>query len=211
MASLSQTNFPNLWLLMQKMIGGNGSKQEFATKWYSLQKNILEIGCSVGNVSSCFTRYKDINFVGIDIDAAVIRVAEKRFKNFPNFNFRHCYLSDYLSEGKFFDYILFAGILHHVDDQTAIQLLQDVKKCAAKEASIIVYDPEMTTPDDNILLRLFLKNMEQGQFVRSRAEYQNLIELSGLRILDARSEMQSPGIVKRPYVARFSLFHCMAD
>jgi 2-polyprenyl-3-methyl-5-hydroxy-6-metoxy-1,4-benzoquinol methylase len=208
MAILSQTNFPHLWLLMQMLIGGNGSKQKFAKKWYSGQKSILEIGCSVGNVSSCFTRFENIEFTGIDIDAAVIEVAQKRFRKYPNFSFQNCYLAEFIKQDKKADYILFAGILHHVDDQTAIQLLMDVKRCANAESSIVVYEPEIPRENDSFILRHFIKKMEQGQFVRSRSGYQSLIEQAGLRILDTTSEMQSPGIVKRPYVARFSIFKC---
>lgn len=211
MAILTQTNFPHLWLLMQKLIGGNGSKQKFAKKWYSGQKKILEIGCSVGNVSSCFTRFKNVEFIGIDIDGAVIEVAQKRFKKYPNFSFQNCYLADFVNQENQFDYILFAGILHHVDDQTAIQLLMDVKRCANPKSSIVVYEPEIPRENDSFILRNFIKKLEQGQFVRSRSGYQSLIQQAGLRILDATSEMQSPGIVKRPYVARFSLFHCMEE
>lgn len=208
MSLLNQSNFPYLWLLMQKTIGGTPSKQQFAKKWYKGQSKILEIGCSVGNISSCFTNLKDIKYFGIDIDLNVINVAKKRFINNSNFSFQHINLADFIKTGIRFDYILFAAILHHVDDETSIQMLRDVKKCASEGSSIIIYDPEKTTSDDSFLLRLFLKLFEQGRYLRYKSQYQDLIEKSGLKIIESLSEMQSPGIVKRPYVARFSLFHC---
>jgi 2-polyprenyl-3-methyl-5-hydroxy-6-metoxy-1,4-benzoquinol methylase len=196
---------------MQKTIGGTPSKQEFAKKWYSGQKRMLEIGCSLGNISACFTGFKDLYFVGIDIDSVVIEIAKKQFRKHPNFSFQNCYLADFVNQGNKFDYIIFAAILHHIDNATALQMLRDIKKCALPNASIVIYEPEMPHENDSFIVRNFLKILEKGQFVRSRNGYISLIEQAGLKILDSSSEMVGPGIVKRPYVARFSLFHCRAD
>ena len=211
MRLLSQSIFPGLWLNMQKTIGGTPSKQGFAKKWYFGQKRILEIGCSVGNISSCFIGFKDIDFVGIDIDNVVIEIAKRHFCKHQNFSFQNCYLADFINRGNKFDYILFAGIIHHIDDETAVQMLKDVKKLALSNASIVIYEPEKPHENDSFIVRNFLKILEQGQFVRSRNGYKSLIEQAGLKILDSSSEMVSPGIVKRPYVARFSLFLCSLD
>ena len=208
MKMLSQSVFPRLWLIMQKTIGGTPSKQEFAKKWYFGQRRMLEIGCSLGNISACFTGFKDLEFVGIDIDNVVIKIAQKQFRKHPNFSFQNCYLADFVNQGNKFDYIMFAAILHHIDDATALQMLSDVIKCALPSASIVIYEPEMPHENDTFIVQNFLKILEQGQFVRSRNAYKTLIEEAGLKILDSSSEMVSPGIVKKPYVARFSLFHC---
>lgn len=211
MPFLDQNRFPRLWLLMQMTIGGNKSKQAFAVKWYKGQSKALEIGCSVGNVSSVFARQPKIAFLGIDIDAKAVGVAKRRFRRSPNLRFDHCELAKVVESGQQFDYILFAGILHHVSDTVAIQMLKDVRRCAAPGAGIVIYDPESPRPEDSLVIRWFMRTFENGRHVRTEEEYRRLIHNAGLRIQAAEKQMVSPGIVRRPYVSTFCLFWCQAD
>ena len=57
-----------LWLLAQLTVLGTYDKQRLVLKHYRGQRRILEIGCSVGNVSMAFRQFPNINFVGLDID-----------------------------------------------------------------------------------------------------------------------------------------------
>lgn len=82
MPFLSQTRFPRLWLAMQMAIGGNACKQAFATEHFDSQKKVLEIGCSVGNISEVFTSYPDVTFTGIDVDQQAINLAQHRFGHY---------------------------------------------------------------------------------------------------------------------------------
>jgi 2-polyprenyl-3-methyl-5-hydroxy-6-metoxy-1,4-benzoquinol methylase len=100
-----------------------------ATEHYHGQKRVLEIGCSVGNISSAFCAFPDIEFTGIDIDSHVINLAKHRFRDYPNFSFSLSSLEELSQQTKKFDYVLFAGMLHHVDDDTGLRLLRDAIKC----------------------------------------------------------------------------------
>lgn len=205
MTLLSQTWFPRLWLLMQKTIGGNACKQRLAMQYYGGQKRVLEIGCSVGNISSTFCVFPNITFTGIDIDANAINLAKKRFHHYPNFTFSLSSLEELSQRGDTFDYVLFAGILHHVDDNTGLKLLQDAVKCTADDGVIVIYEPEALKESDGWIFRFFYGHFEQGAFLRSRDELKNLIERGGIMIKSIEDSMVSPGIVQRPYVARFNL------
>jgi hypothetical protein len=57
MSFLSQSNFPRLWLLFQYLVGGTADKRRLAAMYYKGQKKVLEIGCSVGNVSQIFSKF----------------------------------------------------------------------------------------------------------------------------------------------------------
>lgn len=205
MAMLSQSRFPRLWLLMQNLIGGNACKQALATERYQGQKRILEIGCSVGNISAVFRRYPDIEFTGIDIDCNAIELAKFRFRDEKNFKFSLRSLEELASRGETFDYVLFAGMLHHVDDATGLKLLGDAVKCTASNGLLVIYEPEAVRPEDGWFFRCFYALFEQGTFLRSRNELNNLVERSGIVVGSIEDRMVSPGIVKHPYVARFNL------
>lgn len=208
MTFLTQNRFPRLWLLMQKTIGGNASKQAMAIEHFRGQKRVLEIGCSVGNVSEVFRSFPNIVFTGIDIDQRALDIARFRFQKDSNFRFELSSIEDLSRKGDTFDYVLFAGILHHVDENTAIQLLRDAKKCLAKDGRLVIFEPEKPKPSDRWILRFFCAHFEQGSFMRPRNVLQHLIENAGIFIESIEDRMVSPGIVKRPYVARFNVFAC---
>ena len=205
MAFLTQSRFPRLWLLMQNTIGCNASKQALATEHYCGQKRVLEIGCSVGNVSAAFRAFPNVAFTGIDIDENAIALAKRRFRNDHNFSFSLSSLEDLSRRGATFDYVLFAGMLHHVDDNTGLQLLRDAVKCTASGGRLVIYEPEAVRPSDGWFFRFFYACFEQGVFLRSREDLQRLVERAGITLQSVEDRMAYPGIVTRPYVGRFNL------
>lgn len=206
MAFLNQSRFPHLWLLMQKMIGGNACKQAMATEHYRGQRRVLEIGCSVGNISAAFRSFPNITFTGIDIDRHAINLAKRRFRNNPSFKFSLSSLEELSQRGETFDYVLIAGMLHHVDDRTAAQLLRNVVNCTVSDdGCIVIFEPERPRPSDGWFFHFFCTIFEQGAFLRSRTDLLNLVGRAGIVLESAEDRMVSPGIVARPYVARFNL------
>ncbi len=205
MTFLTQSRFPQLWLLMQNLIGGNACKQALATEHYHGQKRVLEIGCSVGNISGAFCAFPDDDFTGIDIDPHAVELAKRRFRNYPNFNFSLNSLEQLSRQGMSFDYVLFAGILHHVDDATGLRLLFEAVKCTAAGGQLVIYEPEAVKSSDGWFFRFFYALFEQGVFLRSREDLLRLVERAGITLQSVEDRMISPGIVRRPYVARFNL------
>lgn len=206
MPFLSQSRFPRLWLFMQNTIGGNAAKQALAIENYRGQRRVLEIGCSVGNISTVFSAFPDIEFTGVDIDPEAIKLAKQRHRHLPNFNFSLCSLEELSRRGEQFDYVLFAGMLHHVDDTTGLRLLKEALRCTAVDGHLVIYEPEAVRPGDHWFFRFFYAALEQGQFLRTRCDLAKLVEAAGITLESAEDRMISPGIVKRPYVARFNLF-----
>lgn len=205
MPLLSQSRFPRLWLLMQRTIGGNACKQALAVEHYRGESRVLEIGCSVGNISSAFLRFPQLSFTGIDIDAAALALAQQRFRDVPAFRFTLSSLQQLAQQGERFDYVLFAGMLHHVDDTTGEQLLRDALRCTAPGGSLVIYEPEAVREGDGWFFRAFYALFEQGAYLRSRAALEALATRAGVALQRVDDRMVSPGIVRRPYVARFNL------
>jgi len=122
-----------------------------------------------------------------------------------NFKFSLSSLEELSRLGETFDYVLFAGMLHHVSDTAALQLLRDAVKCTAIGGRLVIYEPEAIRPLDGYFLRYFSAYLEQGTFLRSRDDLQRLVERAGITLETVEDRMVSPGIVRRPYVARFNL------
>lgn len=205
MPLFTQSRFPRLWLLMQKAIGGNADKQRLAVEHYRGQARVLEIGCSVGNVSAAFLRFPGLSFTGLDIDSDALALARQRFHDADNFRFVQGSLNELAQGDERFDYVLFAGILHHVDDTTGEGLLRDAMHCTEAGGTVVIYEPEALNAGDGWFLRLFNALFEQGVHLRSRPELEALAKRAGMEIERVEDRMISPGIVRRPYVARFNL------
>jgi ubiquinone/menaquinone biosynthesis C-methylase UbiE len=193
----TQNRFPRLWLLFQYVLGGIKDKRKIVLKHYTGQKRVLEIGCSVGIVSKAFTPFANIEFTGIDIDDNALSYAKRLFKNFRNFRFLNISLSDLGKSGEKFDYVIFANILHHTDDTTALELLNEIKYVLAKGASLIVVEPEKSRPDYNLLYRFFYL-LEQGQYRRPADELANLIKTTGMEFKTVSHVSMAPNAM--PFV-----------
>jgi 2-polyprenyl-3-methyl-5-hydroxy-6-metoxy-1,4-benzoquinol methylase len=205
MPVLTQNKFPRIWLLMQNTIGGNASKQALATEHYQGQKRVLEIGCSVGNISGAFRAFPEVEFTGVDVDPHAIELAKHRFRKYPNFTFTTNSLNEISRKGVQFDYVLFAAMLHHVSDEEGFMLLREAVKCTASGGRLVIYEPEAIKASDGWFLRFFVSNFEQGNFLRTREQLLSLVERAGVALQLAEDRMISPGVVQRPYVARFNL------
>ena len=69
----------------------------------------------------------------------------------------------------------------------------------------MIYEPEAVRPSDGWVFRCFYALFDQGVFLRSRNELQCLVERAGIVLDLVEDRLMSPGIVKRPYVARLNL------
>jgi len=201
---LTQSNFPRLWLLFQQLIGGSKDKQALALSRYMGQQNILEIGCSVGNIADAFRSLPSISYTGIDIDGNAIAAAQRRFFG-TTFRFLEESVEKHAQSGSRYDYILVAGMLHHVDDVTAIEILCKTRLLSMQGGTILIYDPDTPTLSDPSYMHLFYK-LEQGKFMRSHTESEALIQRAGLHIRDKRLVPIRPGLPGFPSVARFVCF-----
>jgi SAM-dependent methyltransferase len=146
-----------------------------------------------------------VEFTGIDIDPHAIDLAKRRFRNYPNFRFSLNSLEDLSRQGVKFDYVLFAAMLHHVNDDDGLRLLCDAVKCTASGGRLVIYEPEAIRTSDGWFLRFFYSSFEQGVFLRFREDLLSLVERAGIVLQSVEDRMVSPGMVKRPYVARFNL------
>ncbi len=201
----TQTRFPKFWLLAQKSIGGTKDKQALALSRWHGERRILEIGCSVGNISDAFRNLPNIHFLGLDTDTVALGEARTRFAPLPHFEFTGMSMESLADTGRTFDYILFAAVLHHVDDDKAVSMLRASARLAAPHGRILIFEPDALRADDTIIFKLFYK-LEQGLFLRRHEDLRSLVTQSGLAVLEDETVPIRPGLPLAPVVARFSVF-----
>jgi SAM-dependent methyltransferase len=209
MSFLNQSRFPGLWQWFQYVIGGSCHKRQLARRHFAAATNVLEIGCSVGNLAKSFVKDRAINYTGVDIDAAVIRHAQHAFRHLPNFRFICGDLCALDLEP--FDYVILSAMLHHADDAECRNLLAASARLLSPNGLIVVTDPLTPAANDPWLVRFF-DRIEQGQWVRS---YDQLLALltavPGVRLQEQRRFFLKGSPFGWPRIARCGFFCLRRD
>lgn len=204
---MSQHRFPRLWNAFQYTVGGTIDKQRLCLKHYQGEKRILEVGCSLGNISKAFVGLPDIRFTGVDIDPVVIGYAKKRFRKEAAFEFICQDLRILAEEKKRYDYILLAGVCHHVDNHGCRELLTVASDILVKDGgSLVVVDPLVPKAEDSWFVHRFFK-LEQSHYLRSGDQLMELLQkIEGMRINDKEEYLIGASPFHWPVCARFGVY-----
>ena len=212
MAFLTQSRFPFLWKVFQYTVGGTIDKQKLYRSMVREPKSLLEVGCSVGNTAPIFIDMPGVQYVGIDVDPAVIEHAQRTFRGVANATFvcddLRAYAADEQNAAKF-DHILFAGMCHHIDDELCLDLIRSAQKLLTQDGVVIILDPLRPRTEDTWMLRTYMRWLEQGQFLRADEEMLSLIERMPEYRLESNAT-QFVGAMPNSWfkVARFGMYVC---
>jgi SAM-dependent methyltransferase len=136
---------------------------------------VLDIGCGTGAALRYMKAYK--TYVGIDVDESAIRFARRKHGHEPNVSFEcgTCGEEEFARLRP--THIVMAGLLHHLDDATAITLLGGVARAPnlvrAMTVDIVYLRGEWL---NNVMAKL-----DRGKFCRTESEYHALVDRAGLR------------------------------
>ncbi|MDH3686090.1 MAG: class I SAM-dependent methyltransferase [Myxococcales bacterium] len=206
MALFHQSRFPGLWRVFQYWIGGTVDKRSLCVRHYDGRSSVLEVGCSLGNISQAFRAYEGVRYTGVDVDRVVVEYARRTFASRPNFAFVCEDLADLARPEGGWGYVLFAGLCHHLDDAECRRMLSVAARLVADEGRLCVVDPLMPRSTDPWFVRQFVK-LEQGEFVRSGAALRDLVEsVPGLELQSAEEELIGSSPFHWPVCARFGVY-----
>ena len=207
MPLLSQKRFPRLWSLFQFWVGGTADKRKLCRLHYKGEQRILEVGCASGNISRAFVKQPGIEFTGLDIDPVAVDLARKHFVSYPNFVFKCQDVTSLLtSKNNHFDYILFAGVCHHVNDTSLSQQLNAAAELLAPTGSLVIVEPLIPDLKDSWFIRLFIQ-LEQGCYLRTGKSLVNIIERTeNLSICDNNEFLITASPFGFPVCARFGVY-----
>jgi len=154
------------------------------------ESDIIDVGCGTGFFSFSIAD-KSKTVLGIDLSKRNIAQANKNLSKHPTdkLSFRNAYLQTIISENKkYFDYAVMTYVIHEVNEEDRIHLLNEIAEVADK---IIIGDYLIPCP--NNLAGKIVKTVE---FIAGQEHYRNfrtyegnggiqfLAEKSGLSILN---------------------------
>lgn len=200
----SQQASPWLWLVAQHTIGGTPDKQAILRQHYKGERRVIEVGCSIGNIARSLIKEHDLEYVGLDIDTGALDFARKWFAPYPNFSFSDQSLQDVAATGARFDLVCVTGVLHHVPDDVAQDMLDGARAVAAKGARLLMFDPIPLRAGDGPVYGLIHK-LEQGEFLRPPARLREMITKAGF-VLDLDEDVAiGPGLTPWPKIVSLSV------
>jgi len=207
MSLLTQSRFPSLYHIFQIAVGGTVDKRRLCLEHWGARRRVLEVGCSVGNIASAFLDNPDVLYTGVDVDAGAVAYARHRFRRHPRFRFLVEDVHTLAQSAKRFDYVLFAGVFHHVSDEECVAMLRSARHLLAdEEARVAVVDPVLPERGDSWFLHWFVK-LEQGEYLRRETELRALlVREEGLETLNASVRFVGATPYSVPRCARFGVY-----
>ena len=130
-------NFPIIYNAYQKIIFRKDSKNNIFNNYIKVNKKdlVLDVGCGPGNYRDLI---KSENYYGIDINCKSIDQAKEIY---PKDHFDCLPVQEISNKvNKKFDKIILLGLLHHISDQDALNLFNDLKNIAMPETKIFCLD-----------------------------------------------------------------------
>lgn len=161
-----------IYSFFQRLMGAHKNRPRFVADHVRpfVGMNILDVGCGPADILAYVS---DVGYWGYDISHAYISQAQKRFGNRGRF---HCGLltKDALAGLPLFDVVLAMGLLHHLDDDAAQEVVQLAWQGLKPGGRLITMDPCLD-PTQNPVARLLVTH-DRGRNVRDKAGYELLIK-----------------------------------
>jgi len=164
-------NKPSIFIFLRKIIEFNFRSERKVLK-HEIQKQndsikILDLGCGTGEFSELL---KNCNYTGIDINQRYINYAKNKYDR--NFLLMNATKLDF--PNNFFDYIVVLGVLHHLDEDNSLKVLNEMIRVLKDDGKIIIMEDVDTGSRIDVLGNL-IRRLDEGNFIKTKEEYLNLI------------------------------------
>ena len=138
---------------------------------------LLDLGCGDGALSE---HVGDVEYTGIDHNRAYVDKAVRRH-GAPGRTFVCADLAEFAETGSgTYDVVSLIGVLHHLDDGLASDVLATALRLLAPAGRIVTVDP-VFHPDQRAVARVLMA-LDRGRFVRHPPHYLQLAGRTGARV-----------------------------
>lgn len=165
-------SIPIVYSLFQKMLGADEHTRQFVDKEVRPVSGmaVLDVGSGLSDVLAYFPA---VDYWGFDINASYIAHAKNRYRNRGNF-FCKLLTDDDLAAMPKFDIVLLSGVLHHLDDSEAKNLIYLAYQSLKPKGRLVTLDA-CIVPKQNPIAR-FMMSQDRGRNVRNEQGYRQLVE-----------------------------------
>ena len=177
------------------LLGGRQARAWLAANFWKLRggERIVDIGCGSGAVLDFLPR--DSDYIGIDVSERYISAARKKYSGNRTFflgtardfvNQDHAPLNN-------IDVVLFNGLLHHLPDDQATEVLEISKHLLKTGGRLVCL--EATYLARQTRLSKWIVSTDRGKYVRSEQEWKKLVS----QTFDQCHTTILTGLIRIPY------------
>lgn len=158
---------PAVYELFENLVGAQRCRasfiREYVRPWAG--ERILDVGCGTAAI---LAHLPDVDYYGYDISETYVEAARKRF------GARGHFVAALLTEQSLradrpYDLVLAIGLLHHLTDEEAVQLLRICRAALARDGRLVTLDPCFDSGQSAVARRII--SFDRGQNVRSLEGY----------------------------------------
>lgn len=162
---------PGVYSAFQALMGSNRVRTMFARDFIRLApgQSILDIGCGPADILKYLPA---VRYVGFDISQPYIDQARRRYGDRGDFRCKLLTTKD-VEAMPLFDVVLGIGVLHHLGDDVARDVLGLLRQALKPGGRLITMDP-CFVPGQNVLAR-YLISRDRGENVRDESGYRTLV------------------------------------
>lgn len=166
----SLLSIPSIYSGFQSLTSGN-ARQVYSEQHIKAVSGsrILDIGCGTADILEFLPASTE--YTGFDISEDYIASAKSRFGRRGNF-FCSPVTASLAEQLTGFDIVLANGVLHHLDDKSALDLLRIARTALSDDGRFISLDGCFVSGQSPIAR--FLLSRDRGEFVRNETQYRNL-------------------------------------
>ncbi|MGY0218816.1 class I SAM-dependent methyltransferase [Endozoicomonadaceae bacterium StTr2] len=167
---------PWVYNLFQHLITRNNTLENYVKNYIqpSAGQHILDIGCGTASILSYFPS-SIASYTGFDMNPDYIDEAKRRWKKLSNASFDCQKVSEHtLKNSAEFDTVIATGILHHLNEVEARQLVKLAYSALKPGGKLITYDNVYIEGQNPIAKWLISK--DRGVCVRSPEAYASLTQ-----------------------------------
>lgn len=164
---------PVLYQAFQVAGGFFGARVRAISEYLAVRpgSRVIDVGCGPGFIVAHLPA--GIDYFGFDIDSRYIAYAQRHFADKGTFQCRPFDETTAAALGPS-DIVMMNGVIHHLDDVTAITLLNAIRKALNPSGTLFTLDNCFHEGQSKIAS--FLASNDRGRFVRSDAAYKALLQ-----------------------------------
>ena len=163
---------PYFYKLFSALVGAQHSISTFVSTYVrpAAGDRILDIGCGPGKL---LDHLPQVDYFGFDFSPSYIESATRRYGHRGQFFCQRVSEAKvFLEQPESFDIVMAIGVLHHLDDSEARQLIDIAWRALKKGGRLVTYDGCYVR--DQSRAAKYLLSRDRGQFVRDERGYTGL-------------------------------------